>query len=352
MAARRPMTEEVARLTAGEVSLWAGASATVIAAVLGGIWLVPQLLPPREAMAGSLNPVSVELAQFDASPMTETLDVAEGELSAASEAAPEVAPELVDETAEPDPEPEVTPEELPPPEEVQPEETPPEEVQPEELPPEELPPEELPPEEVLPEELPPEDLPPPPPEEPIDIAPEIDVPDPAVALAPVEVPPDEVLEEVPEEVAAAVPSPPRRPNPPPPPPREEPRRAPPPASASSASAPPPTQRQAEQAVSQQAAVGVGASQSEISRWQSRLRTHIERRRGSNNRLRERGDVGLSIRVDRAGTLQAAQVIQSSGNAELDQHALATVQRIGGMPAPPEGITDAGLQVTFVLSYTR
>ncbi|WP_197504070.1 energy transducer TonB family protein [Ketogulonicigenium vulgare] len=235
---------------------------------------------------------------------------------------------------------------------MQPEETPPEEVQPEELPPEELPPEELPPEEVLPEELPPEDLPPPPPEEPIDIAPEIDVPDPAVALAPVEVPPDEVLEEVPEEVAAAVPSPPRRPNPPPPPPREEPRRAPPPASASSASAPPPTQRQAEQAVSQQAAVGVGASQSEISRWQSRLRTHIERRRGSNNRLRERGDVGLSIRVDRAGTLQAAQVIQSSGNAELDQHALATVQRIGGMPAPPEGITDAGLQVTFVLSYTR
>ncbi|ARO15353.1 periplasmic protein TonB [Ketogulonicigenium robustum] len=340
----RPLTEDIARLKLSEVSLWAGTSAVVLAAAVTGAWAYLSFAPPA-ADAGVPDPIAVEIAQFDAAPMTESLDTPEGELSSAAAAVPETTPEMVEETAELTPPPELPPEVLP---EEMPEELPPEEVPPEDIPPEEVPP----PEEVVEDipdiapEVPPEAVPPEvaPAQE---TAPAVDVPDPAVTLPP---PPESPPDETAEDVAAPIPMPPRRPDRP----RTQPRPQPPAQQASAAAAPPPAPRQAEQATTTQANVGAAPSRNQIARWDQLVGRHIERRKVVPPAVRRgaRGSVSVNVRIDRSGRVLGVTVLSSSGNPELDQAAVALVQSSSPLPAPPEGMPENQLLFTLPVDYTR
>lgn len=64
---------------------------------------------------------------------------------------------------------------------------------------------------------------------------------------------------------------------------------------------------------------------------------------------EGGTAKVAFRIDRAGNLLSARVRQSTGQAALDQEALAIVKRAQPFPAPPEDIADDKL--SFVVPIT-
>jgi protein TonB len=76
------------------------------------------------------------------------------------------------------------------------------------------------------------------------------------------------------------------------------------------------------------------------RWQSRLMTHLERRKrypsGAKSR-REQGTVHVRFRIDDAGNVLSVSLARSSGFAELDNEVLALVRRASPVPAPPQGV---------------
>jgi protein TonB len=63
-----------------------------------------------------------------------------------------------------------------------------------------------------------------------------------------------------------------------------------------------------------------------------------------------GEVRLRMRVARKGTLLAVDVDQSSGFKVLDQHALAMLAELGGLPPLPEGLGEQEIQVIIPISY--
>lgn len=72
-------------------------------------------------------------------------------------------------------------------------------------------------------------------------------------------------------------------------------------------------------------------------WGAQILARIERGRP---RVNAPGQVTLTLRIARDGTLAALDVAASSGNADLDQAAVSAVRRAGRFPAAPEGLNDA------------
>jgi protein TonB len=63
-----------------------------------------------------------------------------------------------------------------------------------------------------------------------------------------------------------------------------------------------------------------------------------------------GEVRLRLRVARKGALLAVSVERSSGFEVLDQHALALVEQLRGLPPLPEEIGAGEVQVVVPVSY--
>jgi protein TonB len=63
-----------------------------------------------------------------------------------------------------------------------------------------------------------------------------------------------------------------------------------------------------------------------------------------------GEVRLRLRVARKGTLLAVDVDHSSGFKVLDQHALAMLAELGGLPPLPEALGEHEIQVVVPINY--
>jgi protein TonB len=392
------VAEDFLRATKGDVALWTTASLLVIAGLVGGYWAYQTFMPVEEVAGPPAAAMVVEFAEFAVSPVTEELDVPEGEASAASDATPPSE-------AEPDPEAEPIeePEPVEPPPEVEPEEvTEPEEVvAPEEVVETAEAEVEPPPEpEVEPAPLPepapePEPAVVPEPVEPIIEVPEVEVPEPAVVIqrqmATVERPepepepepvvepeeivepplpePEPVTEPVPEEPVVE-PVDPNLPVPVTMSPRiaetrantpetkftPPPRRAPPPQQAASqAAAPKPAAQQAEQAAAPQQTASAPPSDSQVSSWQSSVQRHIGRRLRYPADARRRGEEGrvmVQFSIDRGGNVRSVRITGSSGYASLDQAAIDLVYASSPVPRPPEGLPEWGLNIGIPLDYDQ
>lgn len=77
-------------------------------------------------------------------------------------------------------------------------------------------------------------------------------------------------------------------------------------------------------------------------WEAKLLAHLERHRRYPAASRARHDQGVAhvrFRMNRAGRVLEAILIRSSGIAELDRAALATIRRAQPLPPIPEGRPD-------------
>lgn len=127
-----------------------------------------------------------------------------------------------------------------------------------------------------------------------------------------------------------------------PPPRPDPRQAAPAPRASQPTAPRAAQAAGQGAQAQrgtgQAAQhsGQAPSASQLAQWGGSIRAAIQRRQ-SRPATRARGSVHLQLQVSAEGRLMSVGVVQSSGDAALDQAALRAVQG-ASLPRAPAGIS--------------
>lgn len=190
----------------------------------------------------------------------------------------------------------------------------------------------------------PEPLPEPPP-------PEIAEP---VEPEPLPEPPEEI-EPVEENVASLenveVPLPIFRP-PPPPEPKKEPekverkkvekkvakKQAPPPPASEARRQAQAQVKESNRTAARQTSAGSGSNVSPA-RWQSRLMSHLERRKrypSESRANKEQGTVTVRFAIDGAGNVLSVNISRSSGHQNLDQAVLDMVRRASPVPAPPPG----------------
>lgn len=87
---------------------------------------------------------------------------------------------------------------------------------------------------------------------------------------------------------------------------------------------------------QQTSAGSGSAMTPA-KWQSRLQSHLERRKmRPSGALKAGGTPKVRFVIDDAGNVVSASIAQSSGIPELDQLALASARRASPVPAPPPG----------------
>jgi periplasmic protein TonB len=85
--------------------------------------------------------------------------------------------------------------------------------------------------------------------------------------------------------------------------------------------------------------GAGSSVSPA-KWQSRLMSHLERRKRYPSEARsnrEEGTVYVRFRIDDAGNVLSVSLSRSSGSASLDDAVLNLVRSASPVPAPPPGV---------------
>ncbi len=207
------------------------------------------------------------------------------------------------------------------------------------------------------EEPPPEPMPQPAPEPPVEEVVE-QVPEPVVEPPPL---PPEPLPEPAEEIDpveqmvmaqlenVTVPIPLVRP--PPKPVEEKPKKAPEKKKAEKPKTPPPPASEAarkakvETAQSDRTAAKVtsagGGRNVSPAKWQSRLMSHLERRKRYPSEARsnrEEGTVYVRFRIDDGGNVLSVSLSRSSGHSSLDQAVLEMVRRASPVPAPPPGVS--------------
>lgn len=289
----------------GELLLWTSAALCVAAVHAGAVAL---LLREPEMVAEDAAPpaaIMIELAPEPVAEVTEEEQIVPDQVDAEEikTASHEPVPEPVE---EPPPEPVLQPVPEPPVEEVV---------------------EQVPEPMVEPPPLPPEPL-----------------PEPAEEIDPVEQMVMAQLENV------AVPIPVMRP-PPPKPVEEKPKKAPEKKKVEKPKAPPPPASeaarkakvetaQADRTAAKATSSGGGRNVSPA-KWQSRLMSHLERRKRYPSEARsnrEEGTVYVRFRIDDSGNVLSVSLSRSSGHSSLDQAVLDMVRRASPVPAPPPGVS--------------
>jgi len=311
-------SRQLAGITTGQASLWVVAALFVSAAHVGGAWWA--MLEPPVTMSDEAPPaaIMIDLAPAAMAPVSPEQQVAADEVdSVESEAPPTVEPIEPDEPVE-------TVETAEPVETTEPVE------------------EAEQPDQEIAEAVEPEP---------------VETPEEVAEVTP-ETPPEEAVDPVDEMIAAEldnveVPLPVSRPEPVRPQPVKEPaprkeearreRPAPPKkqaAAPSRAAVKAQTQAQpAEKAAAPQSSRGATASISPA-RWQSRLLSHLERRKrypASARRARRQGTAQVRFSIDANGNVQSVSLASSSGVPELDEEVVAMVRRASPVPAPPPGV---------------
>ena len=170
-----------------------------------------------------------------------------------------------------------------------------------------------------------------------------------------EAPPQPVVETPPEPQVVEVPPPPpivqptvvMAPEPPPPEVRPVERKK---AAPQTTAAP----RSERNTAARPAAPNPGAvSQAALADWRSQVVSQLQRAKrypsGAASR-REQGVVTLAFMLSRSGGVLARRIVRGSGNLELDQEALAMVQRAAPFPPFPTGMNQASVQLSVPVNF--
>jgi protein TonB len=96
--------------------------------------------------------------------------------------------------------------------------------------------------------------------------------------------------------------------------------------------------------------GVGSSAS-VATWRGSVMAHLNRHK----RLPDGGGMGTSsivFTIDRSGRVLSARLIRSSGNAVLDQEAVALARRASPLPAPPANMGGGSIALSVPIRFSR
>lgn len=291
------------------MTLWGWAGILVLAAHVGALlWVMRE--PP--AMAAEFSPPSAIMIEL--APEPEAVATQEDSVSPDETDAEEVASDAP--PVEKPPEPEAEPPAVEPP----PAEPPPEDVPAEERPTMAAPPEE--PTEAVDPQAEVKDM------EPLEPLPE---------LAGVSIPMPTARPRPPERTVA------RRESPAKPPEKTRPRKAPEttkrqPASKAMSQAKAQV-RQSDRTAASQTSSGYASPSLSPARWQSKLMSHLERRKRFPSGVLARGQVAVAhvrFSIDASGNVLSAALARSSGVPEIDSEVVALVRRASPVPAPPPG----------------
>jgi protein TonB len=100
--------------------------------------------------------------------------------------------------------------------------------------------------------------------------------------------------------------------------------------------------------------GAVASSAALADWRSQVVSRLQRAKrypaGAEQR-REQGVVTIAFSLSRVGNVLSRRVARSSGNSELDQEALATVQRAAPFPPFPPGMSQASVQLSVPIRFS-
>lgn len=284
------------RISLGELALWASAGLVAFAAHAGAIAVVLRDPPPLAADSAPPAAIMIELAAE-----AEAIETDENQIVPDQVDAEEIKTAAVEPPKEPVIEPPPEPEPLPEPE---PEPTP----------------------EPLPE------------------------PDPIKKVEQPEPLPEEPIEEVDpiEEMALAqlenveVPLPMTRP-PVPEKPKEKPKKvekkAAPPASQAARKAKAEV-KQSDRVAAAQTSSTTGSASISPAKWQSRLMSHLERRKrypSESRKNKEEGTAYVRFTIDTSGNVTSVSLSRSSGYPSLDNAVVDMVRRASPVPAPPAGV---------------
>jgi protein TonB len=89
------------------------------------------------------------------------------------------------------------------------------------------------------------------------------------------------------------------------------------------------------------------------RWERALINHLNHYKRYPDAARNRGSQGVVVvafTIDRSGQVIASQVARSSGSPPLDEEGLAVLKRASPLPAPPEQMAGAALELTLPIQF--
>lgn len=361
----------------GEIAIWTIAALSVAGAHAGAVALL--LKDPAQAAADNAPPAAI---MIELSPEPEAAATEEDVVAPDAVDAEEVKTAAIDpQPVPPPPEPVTQPVAEAPPEPAPPEPAPAEPAPPEPQPteavetpldpppaapeqtepmpaetaqmPEAPPPVETPPPQELAAQMPPEPLPAEPlPPEPL--PPEPLPPEPVVEPSPIEQQQTAALDNVEVPLPMFRPLPPlelkpepSKPEPRKPEARTEPKKKPParkaeaaPAASQAAQKAQAKATQSDRTAATQTSSGGGSSISP-DRWQSRLMSHLERRKrypAESRSNREQGTVMVRFSIDNSGNVLSVSLSRSSGYPALDRAVVEMVRAASPVPAPPPGVS--------------
>ena len=98
------------------------------------------------------------------------------------------------------------------------------------------------------------------------------------------------------------------------------------------------------------AVKSGGDATAHSKYLGKLRTHLEKRK-LNPRTRKVGTAIVRFTVDASGQLLTSEIALSSGNKQLDDAAIASVERSAPFPAMPQDLDQQPMVVSVPFRFT-
>lgn len=100
--------------------------------------------------------------------------------------------------------------------------------------------------------------------------------------------------------------------------------------------------------------GAVASPAALASWRSEVLARLQRAKRYPRGAEQRGEQGVAtvaFTLNRNGGVVSRRIVRSSGNAELDQEALATVQRAAPFPPFPASMTQASVQLSVPIRFS-
>ena len=88
----------------------------------------------------------------------------------------------------------------------------------------------------------------------------------------------------------------------------------------------------------------------LAAWRGKVIAHLNSRKREFNAADGTSTVAFSI--DRSGKVTSARLLASSGNAALDQEAVAMTQRANPVPAPPADVVGSTLHLKVPIRFNR
>ena len=86
-------------------------------------------------------------------------------------------------------------------------------------------------------------------------------------------------------------------------------------------------------------------------WRGTLMAHLNRYKRFPSGASP-GTVQVSFRIDRHGRLMSASLVRGSGDAALDEEAVAMIRRASPVPAPPDGLGGTTIALAVPVKFSR